>query len=416
MLTRRRHPLATLAVALATLAVAAGALSACGNAGAAEHPSPTAPYGTYSAAAAEARLAELAARMTERIADLPVDSTRVPRTMEPDGSMRGVTTRDWTSGFFAGTLWMLAESAGKQDLRDAAEAWTPFMVKEQFDDHTHDLGFKLNNSLGKAMAAGGFDHYAPAIKQASDMLLIRFDPDVGTIRSWDWGKKYGWQHPTIIDNMMNLEMLFEVTRATGDSTYWKVAESHADRTLAEHFRDDYSSFHVVDYDTLTGAVRSRVTHQGIADESAWSRGQAWGLYGYTMAYRYTRKPEYLEQARKLADYFFGHPNTPADRIPYFDFDAPAGDDTPRDASAAALAASAVIELAEYDPARRDFYLRNADAILSSLERPEYQAQAGPFLITKATGNYPKDDEIDAPINYADYYYVEALQRRADVSD
>ena len=385
-----------------------GSPASASPAAAAETPT----LGTYSAAAASARLDALAARMERHVGVFAVDSLAVPRSVEPDGTVRGVKTRDWTSGFFPGTLWLLADASGSGALRAAAEAWTPFLVKEKRDDHTHDLGFKVNNSLGHARTLGGRADYADDIVEASAMLLRRYDPDVRTIRSWDWGKKHGWQHPTIIDNMMNLEMLFEATRLSGDSSFHRVAVAHADRTLAEHFREDASSYHVVDYDTATGAVRARVTHQGIADESAWARGQAWGLYGFTMAYRYTRDPRYLGQASRVADFFFGHPNTPADRVPYFDFDAEPGDDTPRDASAAALAASAALELATLDPERRDSYVAWADAILSTLERPEYQASTAPFLITRATGNYPAADEIDVPINYADYYYVEALRRRA----
>ena len=371
--------------------------------------------GTYSATQAQQRLAELAVRMEGYLPELPVDSTRIPRAVNEDGSLAGVKSRDWTSGFFPGTLWMLADASGSEALRESADVWTKFIIKEQFDDHTHDLGFKVYNSLGKAYTLGEQSAYKADIIQASTTLIDRFNEKVGTIRSWDWGTKHGWIHPTIVDNMMNLEMLFEAAKLSGDSTFYYIAVAHADRTLAEHFRSDYSSYHVVDYDTATGAVRSRVTHQGLADESAWARGQAWGLYGYTMAYQQTGKPAYLAQARKLADYFFQHPNTPADRIPYFDFDAEPGEQTPRDASAATVAASAALQLATLDPERRKRYLAWADAILSTLERPEYQTTFPPFLLDKSTGNYPKDSEINVPINYADYYYVEALMRRAALS-
>jgi hypothetical protein len=371
---------------------------------------------SYSAARAAARLNSLASKMEGFLQDLPVDSTRIPRAVDEDGNVIGVKSRDWTSGFFPGTLWYLAEASQSDQLEQAARTWSEFIKKEQYDDHTHDLGFKVNNSLGKGLQLFGEEEYRDEVIQASRTLIERFNPNVGTIKSWDWGAKKGWVHPTIIDNMMNLEMLFDATRMTGDSVFYNVSTSHADVTLREHFRPDHSSYHVIDYDTLTGEVQNRHTHQGMSHESAWSRGQAWGLYGYTICYRYTRNPAYLEQAQRIANYFFEHPNMPADLIAYYDFDAEPGADTPRDVSASAVAASALLELQAYDPAHAAQYMAWADQVLATLETPAYQTQIAPFFLDHSTGSVPAPFEVDVPINYGDYYYVETLHRRAAIND
>ncbi len=352
--------------------------------------------------------------MQTYLADLPVDSLRIPRSVAGDGGVAGVASPDWTSGFFAGTLWQLAAAdegtATSRALERAARTWTAFSTKEQYNAGDHDLGFRVYCSFGEGYDLFGVDAYRPVIVQAARSLATRFDERVGAIRSWDWNRDQ-WQYPVIVDNMMNLELLFEAARLSGDTSLYRVADRHARTTLANHFRADHSSYHVVDYDTLTGAVRLKQTHQGMADESAWARGQAWGLYGFTAAYRYTRDPAYLAQAERIAEFFFTHPNLPADGIPYFDFDAPAGKTTPRDASAAVIAASALLELLEYVPAKRERYLGWADRVLATLETEAYQARTPPFLLGHSTGNQPAGSEIDVPINYADYYYVEALGRR-----
>ncbi len=367
----------------------------------------------YSSVLAKARLSELAARMESNLGRVPLDSTRIPRSGGADGRMRTVRSNDWTSGFFPGILWQLASTSGSAPLKRAAQDWSAFIVKEQYDGSTHDTGFKIFCSLGSGYKLMDQTQYADEIERTAQTLIGRFNPTVGTIRSWNFGR---WAYPTIIDNMMNLELLFEASLLVKDSVFYKIADRHARTTLAHHFRADASSYHVVDYDPGTGAVRSQGTFQGLSDASAWSRGQAWGLYGYTMSYRYTRNPAYLEQARRIAAFFFEHPNTPVDRIPYWDFDAAPGAATPRDASAAAIAASAVLELLTYDPANRERYLAWVDAILRTLETDEYQASMVPFILTHSTGHLPEASEIDVAINYADYYYVEALRRRSVTAD
>lgn len=359
----------------------------------------------------EKRLTELSNKAANYLAEVPIDSTRIPRALEANGSLRfSPSSRDWTSGFYAGILWELYRFSNNEKLLQAAEKWTAFEEKEKLDTHTHDLGFKIYCSFGEGYKATQSQHYKDVIIQASKTLIKRYNPTVGAIRSWDWNKEV-WQFPVIIDNMMNLEMLFAATQFTGDSIYYKVAYQHALTTLKNHYRPDHSSYHVVDYDTLTGAVRNRYTHQGAATESAWARGQAWGLYGFSMAYGATKDPRFLDQARAIANFFFQHPHLPEDKIPYWDFDAPNIPNEPRDVSAAAVAAAGLLELYHYDIANQEKYLDWADAILTSLNTPEYQSDTAPFFLQHSVGSIPGKFEIDVPIIYADYYYVEALLRR-----
>jgi len=240
--------------------------------------------------------------------------------------------------------------------------------------------------------------------------MTRFHSNVGLIKSWDNRKL--WEYPVIIDNMMNLELLYDISKMTGNDNMKNACISHADKTLQNHFRSDYSSFHVVNYDSVSGKVISKVTHQGYSDSSSWARGQAWGLYGFTMMYRETKNPAYLNHARKIATFILNHPRLPKDKIPFWDFDAPNIPNEPRDASAAAIIASALIELSTYVTEKND-YFKTAETILKNLSSDNYLAKNGEnglFLLKHSTGNWPKKDEIDVPIAYADYYYLEALKR------
>jgi hypothetical protein len=335
------------------------------------------------------------------------------RNIEPDGQARGVRSKDWTSGFYPGNWWLLYEYSQDPAFRQAAEAWTALIEQEQWNAGTHDMGFKIYCSFGQGYRLAPGDHYREVIIQSARTLATRFNPIVGCIRSWDHNRDK-WQFPVIIDNMMNLELLFAATRLTNDSSFYHIAVQHANTTLAQHFRPDHSSFHVIDFDTLTGEVRNRHTHQGFSHASAWARGQAWGLYGYTLMFRETRDAQYLTQARHIADFMLGHPNMPANLVPYWDFDAPDIPNAPRDASAAAIMASALLELAGYVPeAAGERYFNAAASVLQNLGSPAYTAALGefdPFLIKHATGHKPHNSEIDVPIIYGDYYYLEALMR------
>jgi unsaturated chondroitin disaccharide hydrolase len=343
------------------------------------------------------------------------DLTQFPRGAKADGSYRGTKSSEWTSGFYPATLWYMYEYTHDQKWADAAKRWTAGMEKEQFNTHTHDLGFMLYCPFGNGYRLTNDPVYKDVMLQGARSLSTRFNEKTGCIKSWDHGK---WQFPVIIDNMMNLELLFWATRVSGDSSFYKVAVTHANTTLKNHFRADNSSYHVVDYDTLTGKVIQRVTHQGYADESAWARGQAWGLYGYTVAYRETKDKRYLDQAVKIAGFYLKHPNLPADKVPYWDFNAPGIPKEERDASAAAITASGLLELSTYVKDGKP-YVAAAEQMLTSLGSPAYLAKPGEnnhFVLLHSVGHKPAKSEIDVPLVYADYYYIEGLLRYQRLKD
>lgn len=340
-----------------------------------------------------------------------------PRTINKDGSLKLVGPRDWCSGFFPGSLWFMYRFTGKTKWKQQARRFSELIETEQFDETSHDVGFKMYNSFGQGFELTGDPYYKDVVIQSAKTLIKRFNKKIGSIRSWDWNASV-WQYPVIIDNMMNLELLFETARLTGDSTFYNIAVTHADTTLKNHFRSDFSSFHVVDYDTITGNVRHKQTFQGYSDPSAWARGQAWALYGFTMSYRYTGRPDYLNQAEGIADFIFSHPNLPSDLIPYWDFDDPKIPDVPRDVSAACITVSALYELSTYSSQNKDEYINKGDQILINLAK-NYRAKRGTnqgFLLLHSTGHLPGNSEIDVPINYADYYFLEALIRRKAILD
>lgn len=344
-----------------------------------------------------------------------------PRTTLPDGSIWYVPVDDWCSGFFPGSLWYLGELTGDQDWSRRAADYTETLDSAQYLTWHHDVGFIIGSSYLNGYRLGGKEQYAPVVVNAAKSLATRFRPGAGVIQSWNvdkgWQSERGWACPVIIDNMMNLEIMFEATRLTGDSTFYDIAVSHANTTMTHHFRPDFSCYHVVDYDPATGDVRHRQTAQGYADESSWARGQAWALYGYTMCYRYTGDPNYIYQAIKVCDMIFNTPSMPDDLVPYWDYNAPNIPSEPRDASAAACTASALYELSTYLPGRG--YKELADKVVASLSSPAYRAATGEnnhFLLMHSVGSIPHGHEIDVPINYADYYYLEALLRKKKLDE
>lgn len=356
------------------------------------------------------RLDSLAKRAAADVARLPARSNGIPRSVNPDGSLHLVGPSDWTSGFYPGVLWYLYEHSDRPELRVAAEDWTGLLEDQQHNRGTHDTGFMMYCSYGNGYRITGNEAYAPILEQTARSLSSRFRPRVGCIRSWDWNARR-WDFPVIIDNMMNLELLYAVSDMTGDTSFRAISNQHANTTLENHYRPDNSCWHVVDYNPTTGSVRKKETWQGLNDDSAWSRGQAWGLYGYVVAFRETGNEVYRDQAREIADFIFNHPNLPADLIPYWDFDATPGADTQRDVSAATVAASALIDLAKIDGERAEQYMEWADGVLLTLEDERYHTDVSPFFLDHSTGAVPLDLEVDRPINYGDYYYVEALTRR-----
>lgn len=341
----------------------------------------------------------------------PIDSLAIPRSMNvKTGEIHSVASKDWTSGFFAGTLWQIFQLTGDVRYKERAAIWNAFIEKEKVNGGTHDMGFKIFCSYGKGYEITQSDAYKNIIIKSAQTLSTRFNKNVGSIKSWDNRTKWGF--PVIIDNMMNLELLFEASKMTGDTSYREIAIQHANTTLKNHFRKDNSCFHVLDYDTTTGKVVNKTTHQGYSDDSSWARGQAWAVYGFTMTYRYTKDKAYLKQAEATAQFFINHKNMPKDGIPYWDFNDPNIPKATRDASAAAIMASGLIELYSYT--KNEAYLNYANKVIQSLSSDQYvinQSVNAPFILDHSTGDWSKKAELDESIVYADYYFLEAVLRK-----
>jgi unsaturated chondroitin disaccharide hydrolase len=349
------------------------------------------------------------ALMSEVMLQIP-DS--LPKTLNTDGKLILADSRWWTSGFFPGSLWYIYEYTKDDKFKKLAQTISKRVEREKFTTDNHDVGFMIYCSFGNGLRLTKQESYNEVIATAAKSLCTRFNPKVGLIKSWD--KFQSYKYPVIIDNMMNLELLMWAFKHTGDSSFYKIAVSHADNTIKNHYRSDNSCYHVVCYDTISGQPIAKKTAQGYSDESAWARGQAWGLYGYTTMYRETKLERYLKQARLIADFIINHPNMPADKIPYWDFNAPNIPQAKRDASAAAVMASALLELSEYtDENTAKKYLTIAETQIRSLSSPAYRAELGKngnFILMHSVGSIPGNSEVDVPLTYADYYFLEALMR------
>lgn len=358
------------------------------------------------------------------------DPAVIPRSTDENGELKYVDIYDWTSGFFAGTLWNLYELTGDKKWIDDAKRWTEALEDLQYLKDHHDVGFMLMCSFGNGLRLMRYPEYKQIIINGAESLSSRFNPVVGAIKSWNvfksWDGENVYHYPVIVDNMMNLELLFRASELSGDEKYKEIAITHARTTMENHYRDDFSSYHVVCYDSYTGEVLAKETAQGFSDESSWARGQAWGLYGFVICYRETGLKEFLEQAENIADFIINHPNMPEDEIPFWDYNADQSgfipqwnyerysfDEIPRDASAAAITASALLELSTYSENGNQYKLF-ADKILNSLSSPEYLAEPGEnnnFILKHSVGSIPHGFEVDSPINYTDYYFLEALIRK-----
>lgn len=340
--------------------------------------------------------------------------TLVPRSYE-NGKQVDSTIWWWCSGFFPGSLWYLYEYTQDVELRNWAEKYTERIEPvKNVKDH-HDVGFMAYCSFGNGLRlTADSTYYNEILLTAAKSLCTRYKPEVGLIRSWDMNKEK-WQYPVIIDNMMNLELLCWGTKVTGDSCYRNIAVSHADKTMENHYRSDYSCYHVVSYDTIQGVPHVKQTHQGYSDSSSWSRGQAWGLYGYTMMYRETGDRKYLDWANQIACYLIDRLSAgDVNDCPYWDFDDPDIPNALRDASAASIMASAFIELSLYVDRKSSLqYQKIAEQQLRTLSSSKYRAHVGEngfFILKHSVGSKPFGSEVDVPLTYADYYYLEALLR------
>lgn len=351
--------------------------------------------------------------------DTRLKDDTMPRSMDSEGNFIDSNLRWWCSGFYPGSLWYIYEYTGNGQVRTLAEKNTEKLDVLKIKGTDHDLGFQMNCSFGNAYRITGDERYAEPIRTSAEVLAGRFSPVTGVIKSWDFvNKGRDWKYPVIIDNMMNLEHLYNAGSLFGLDTLKTIALTHANTTMANHFRPDYTSWHLVDYDPETGAVRSKETVQGFSDSSAWARGQAWALYGYTMMFRMSGYDCYLSQAENIADMLLKR--LPEDGIPYWDFDSDMIPDDYRDASAAAIMASAFIELSTLcNSPKKAAYLETAEKQLRTLASDEYLAQPGEncnFILRHSVGSLPGNSEVDVPLTYADYYFLEALLRYSRLSE
>ncbi|MFC3560347.1 glycoside hydrolase family 88 protein [Pedobacter jamesrossensis] len=352
----------------------------------------------------------IAAKQYEGMLATHKDLTQFPQSTKKNGEADNRTSDWWCSGFFGGSLWYLYEYTGAEKWKTAADRWTRALDKEKYNTRTHDLGFMLYCSYGNGYRITQNNEYIEPMVTGANSLSTRFDPAYGLIKSWD--KHADCEYPVIIDNMMNLEFLCWAAKQTKDKKLRDIAIKHADNTLKHHFRKDYSSFHVVCYLPGTKVFRKK-THQGAADSSAWARGQAWAMYGYALMYRETKDKKYLKQAEGIASFIINHPNMPEDKVPYWDFNAPNIPNEERDASAAAVFASAFLEMSTFSKKNQKLYFKTAEDMLVSLSSPVYTAKIGEnnnFILKHSVGHKPGNSEIDTPLVYADYYYLEALLR------
>ena len=355
---------------------------------------------------------ERALLMATSMADMP---GRLPKSVDKKGNLETCGSEWWVSGFFPGELWYLYQYSHNDSVRYWAGQYTQRVFDQQYTTSNHDVGFMIFCSFGNGYKVTGNKAYLPVIKNAANSLATRFNPVTGCIRSWDkasWNSQ--WQYPVIIDNMMNLELLMWASRKLDEPRLETIAVTHANTTITNHFRPDGSSYHVVSYDTLTGQPELKQTAQGYSNESAWARGQAWGLYGFTMMFRESGDSAYLKQAETIADFIIDNPNLPDDKIPYWDFNAPDIPNAYRDVSAGAIICSALLELQKYVPEEKSgSYMLVAEQQLESLCSDNYLAKPGTnanFLLKHSVGNLPGGTEIDVPLSYADYYFVEAMMR------
>ena len=356
----------------------------------------------------EELISQLSQQLEYFVSNIP-QNDHVPRSYSESNGVVMAGVGDWTCGFPAGTLWYMYELTQDNKWKDAAMENTLKLEQVQYDSTTHDVGFMVYCSYGNAIRFVDNPSLKDVLVQSAKTLATRYNPTVGCIRSWD---NQVWECPVIIDNMMNLELLFWATKETGDPRFRDIAISHANNTLKNHFRDDWGSYHVVDYDTVTGNVLAKQTHQGLNDASRWARGQAWALYGFTMCYRETSDDAYLKAAENIANMIIK--DLPEDKIPYWDFDDPKIPDSPREASAGAIIASALYELSTYSNQYKKPYIETADAIIESFSLPAYRAEIGTnkgFILKHSVTSKPRNQEVDVALNYADYYYMEALKRK-----
>lgn len=343
-----------------------------------------------------------------------IDYTMMPRNIADTASVwhcRKASKDEWCAGFWPGILWYDYENTEDEQIKKEADRFTSSLrFLSQTPAFDHDLGFLVFCSYGNGYRITHNPEYKDVILATADTLATLFNPKMGTILSWPRNVGFYGGHNTIMDNMINLEMLFWAAKNGGNPYLADIAISHADKTMQYQFRPDYTSYHVAVYDTINGHFLKAVTHQGYNDESMWARGQAWAIYGFTVVYRETHDVKYLNFVKHVLDVYLK--KLPEDHVPYWDFDDPRIPNAPRDASAACVVASALLELSTYvDAPLANEYKEHAITMLTSLSSDKYRSgKAKPSFLLHSTGHHPAGSEIDASIIYADYYYIEALTR------
>jgi hypothetical protein len=347
----------------------------------------------------------------KKFIDSHPDSTLFPRSFQND-RLNMVSSDDWTSGFLPGILWYLYEYSGDIDFLRAAKSWTYALTEESHNTSTHDIGFIINSSFGQGYRITKDVSYKKVLNTAAESLASRYVDEIGCIKSLD--EIDNFNYPVLIDNMVNLEILYKTWKWNNNEKYYHIANKHSINTMEKQFRPDFSSFQVVDYDTGSFLPKYRGSFQGYSDSTAWARGQSWGLYGFVVAFRETQDRVYLDQSIRIASYILGHENFPDDCIPYWDYLSPDIPDTYRDATAAAILASALIELSSFSEVKQPGqYVKVAKNIIHTMVTQGYidnHNEYENFVLNKGVGSIPGDYEVGVPIIYGDYYLLEALVR------
>ncbi len=328
-----------------------------------------------------------------------------PKRTFGEGAWQLTKPTEWTSGFFPGCLWLAYQLSGDSSWIEPAQEFTEGLTEQQYNTKTHDIGFMMFNSFGNGYKHNHSDDYKKIIIQSAKSLATRYNDNTKCIQSWNG------DFQVIIDNMMNLDILFWAAKNGGGKALYNIAVTHANTTIKNHIRDDYSTFHVIVFDTVTGDVIQRKTHQGYADNSTWARGQAWGVYGFTVCFRETRDSTYLEAAINLADYFINA--LPDDFIPFWDLNLP--DDYDRkfkDTSAASIFVSGLLELRKYvqNTDRYDEVALNILTNLITKYLTKGTNSSGILLHSAYNVNSENKYDWDASTIWGDYYFLEALKR------
>ncbi|HEV2438268.1 MAG TPA: Ig-like domain-containing protein [Verrucomicrobiae bacterium] len=360
------------------------------------------------------RLFQFSGTQLSNTVHLMLNTNTYPRSTQTNGNWNTVNNADWTCGFFPGCLWYLYEQTDDPNFKKWAQQWTAGIAAQQFNTNTDDVGFMINTSFGNGYRITGSSSYQSVLLQTAHSFTNRWNYIVRSLADDQLLPPTNFE--VIIDTMMNTELLYHATDINGDTNLSSKACTHATRAMTNQIRADNSTFQRVLYSTVDGSLTFQGTRAGYSNTSTWARGQAWAIYGFTMAYRETGYAPFLDAAKRTATYFLT--NIPPDYVPYWDFDAPDIPNAPRDSSAAAITLSALVQLSQLVTNMQDSATLWAGAhnILESLGSTNYLAQGttSKGILRHGTGEPPQfsSPEVDVSLTYGDYYFVEALRRYA----